>query len=198
MTTGPAAPDALIPELEDCRRKFEQIREDAARLVEGLDNRQFNWRPGSGQWSIAECLGHLIIAGEAHRRGLDAALERARARGLTGRPPFRYPALQRWILAATAPESRRRFRTPRRFRPLADQPVTAVMPTFLHLQRQFLDRIGQANGLDLARVKVATPISRYYRFRLGIVFAQVAAHEQRHLLQAQRVREHPDFPKPVA
>jgi len=38
----------------------------------------------------------------------------------------------------------------------------------------------------------------YYRFRLGIVFAQVAAHEQRHLLQAQRVREHPDFPKPVA
>jgi hypothetical protein len=190
--------EPLIPELDDYRRQFEQIREETARLVEGLNYEQFNWRPGPGQWSIAECLGHLFITGEAQRRGVDTAMERAHARGLTGRPPFRYPVLQRWILAATAPGSKRRFRAPRRFHPVGGQPVTAVVPTFLHLQRQFLDRIEQANGLDLARVKVVTPISRYYRFCLGMVFAQVAAHERRHLLQARRVREHANFPKSLA
>jgi len=187
----------LIPELEDCRQQFEQVREETVRLVAGLNNVQFNWRPGAGQWSIGECLGHLQIAGDAQRRGIDAAMEQGRARGLTGEPPFRYPVLQRWILNATAPPSRRRFRSPRRFHPVEGQPLTAVVPTFLHLQRQFLERIELANGLDLARVKVVTPISRYYRFCLGMVFAQVAAHERRHLLQAGRVREHPNFPKSV-
>jgi hypothetical protein len=47
----------------------------------------------------------------------------------------------------------------------------------------------RADGLDLRRIKVATPISRFLKMSLGMMFAQAAAHEQRHLMQARRVRE---------
>jgi hypothetical protein len=47
----------------------------------------------------------------------------------------------------------------------------------------------RADGLDLRRVKVATPISRFLKMSLGAMFAQIAAHERRHLEQARRVRE---------
>jgi hypothetical protein len=51
-----------------------------------------------------------------------------------------------------------------------------------------------AEGLDLARVKVPTPISRLLKLSLGMTLAQAAAHERRHLEQARRVRENPRFP----
>jgi hypothetical protein len=36
---------------------------------------------------------------------------------------------------------------------------------------------------------VVTPISRFLKLSLGIMFAQAAAHEQRHVQQARRVWE---------
>ena len=78
---------------------------------------------------------------------------------------------------------------PGRFVPLHGQPVTAVLPTFLHAQDQFTLQLERADGLDLRHVKVATPISLFLRMSLGMMFAQVAAHERRHLAQARRVQE---------
>ena len=77
----------------------------------------------------------------------------------------------------------------KRFVPLHGQPLTAIMPTFLHVQNMFQLQMQRADGLDLARVKVASPISRLLRMSLGAMFAQAAAHGRRHLEQARRVRE---------
>jgi hypothetical protein len=84
---------------------------------------------------------------------------------------------------------RQKLEAPSRFIPLHGQPVTAVLPTFLHVQSQFLLQIDCATGLDLRRIKVATPLSRFLRLSLGAMLAQAAAHERRHLDQARRVRE---------
>jgi hypothetical protein len=89
----------------------------------------------------------------------------------------------------TQPPVRQKMPAPSRFVPLHGQPVTAVLPTFLHVQSQFILQIDRAAGLDLKRVKVATPISRFLRLSLGAMLAQAAAHERRHLEQARRVRE---------
>jgi hypothetical protein len=62
------------------------------------------------------------------------------------------------------------------------------------VQREFIRLAELAKGLDLVRVKVRSPISRFIRFSLGITLAQQAAHERRHLEQARRVRENPAFP----
>jgi hypothetical protein len=76
---------------------------------------------------------------------------------------------------------------PRRFVPVHGQPLTAILPTFLHLQRMLQIQLERAAGLDLARVKVPTPILSVMKLGLGATFAQIAAHERRHLAQARRV-----------
>jgi len=176
------------PDLEPCRQAFEEVRAEAAKLTAGLNEAQFNWRPSAGEWSIEECLGHLTIVGTWEVRAIERAIEDARARGLTGEGPFRYGWLDRWIVRMTEPPVRRKVRSPRQFVPVHEQPITAVMPTFLHVQSMFLLQIERARGLDLARVRVDTPISRFLRLSLGMMFAQAAAHERRHLEQAKRVR----------
>jgi len=183
-----------VAELDDCHRQFEEIADRAQALTTGLSEKQFTWRPKPDAWSIQECLAHLVMVGQTEVRLVEAAIANARSRGITGNGPFRYGWLERTILRQTEPPTRRRFASPRRFRPVHGQPVTAILPTFLHVQRQFAALAEQAKGLDLARVKVPTPMSRLLKFSLGITLAQAAAHERRHLEQARAVRESPGFP----
>ena len=182
-------PSVGSPELEQYRQQFEEVKVQARELTAGLNEEPFNWRPASNQWSIEECLAHLTIVGQWEVGAIERAIQDARARGLTGSGPFRYGPLDRFIVRMTEPPVRRKVRSPRRFLPQHGQPVTAIVPTFLHLQSQFLMQIERADGLDLGRVNVATPISRFLRMSLGMMFAQAAAHEHRHMEQARRVRE---------
>ena len=183
-----------VPDLEDCQRQFQQIGEGVGALAEGLTEAQFTWRPRQQGWSIQECFGHLTIVGQQYLRLIENAIQQARVRRITGNPPFHYGWLERSFLRQNEPPVRRRVPAPRRFRPVHGQPVTAILPTLLHVQREFIRLAELAKGLDLVRVKVRSPISRFIRFSLGITLAQQAAHERRHLEQARRVRENPAFP----
>ena len=184
-----------VRELEEYQKQFEHLGAQAKLLTQGLSEAQFNWRPEAKAWSIEECLAHLTMVGQTEVRLIERAIEVGRAHGVTGNGPFQYGWLERTILRQTEPPARRRFSAPRRFRPVHGQPLTAILPTFLHVQRQFVQLASQADGLDLSRVKVATPMTRLVKFSLGMTLAQAAAHERRHLEQARRVRENPGFPK---
>ena len=169
---------------------------EAQALVEGLGEEEFNWRPGAGEWSVEECVAHLTMVGHVELGHIEHAIDGARARGLTGSGPFEYSAIERFILRETEPPVRHAMPALKRFVPAHNQPLTAVMPTFFHVQRMFMLQMERADGLDLRRVKVVTPISRFLKCSLGTTFAQAAAHERRHLAQARRVRSR--IPKGVA
>jgi len=176
-------------ESEEYRLQFERIASEAEELTAGLTEARFNWRPAPDQWSIEECLAHLTAVGQVAVQAVEAAVDEARARGIMGTGPFEYPAWERFLLRETEPPVRHPLPAPKRFVPLHGQPVTGVLPTFLHVQRQFTIQIERADGLDLRRVKVATPITRLLKWSLGTSLAQTAAHERRHMAQARRVRE---------
>ena len=175
-------------ELENCHRQFEEISKQAQELTAGLTEAQFNWRPSTAEWSIEECLAHLTMVGQVEADAVEAAISRAREQGITGSGPFEYPAWERYILRETEPPVRNPMPAPKRFIPVHEQPITGILPTFLHVQHRFLQQIERADGLDLRRVKVPTPIVPLMRMSLGSTLVQAAAHERRHLAQARRVR----------
>ena len=176
-------------ELEKYHKEFESIATQAQELVAGLTEAQFNWRPAPSAWSIQECLAHLTMVGQVEASAIEEAVTRARQQGLTGLGPFTYPAWERYILRETEPPVRNPMEAPKRFVPLPEQPVTGILPTFLHVQQRFQLQIERADGLDLRKVKVPTPIMKLLKMSLGSTLAQAAAHERRHLEQASRVRE---------
>jgi len=176
-------------ELEKYHKEFESIATQAQELVAGLTEAQFNWRPAPSAWSIQECLAHLTMVGQVEANAIEEAVTRAREQGLTGLGPFTYPAWERYILRETEPPVRNPMEAPKRFVPLPEQPVTGILPTFLHVQQRFQLQIERADGLDLRKVKVPTPIVKLLKMSLGSTLAQAAAHERRHLEQASRVRE---------
>jgi hypothetical protein len=95
------------------------------------------------------------------------------------------------------PPARMKMRAPKSFQPPPQRSRHEIMAAFRAYQVQFIDRLRQANGLDLASAKVSSPASQWIRLPLGTGFALMTAHERRHLWQAQRVTAAEGFPAPT-
>jgi hypothetical protein len=175
-------------QLDQYRKEYDAIKQDATELTSGLTYAQFNWKPSPKEWSIEECLGHLVLTGNFMLKNLEPAVEAAKAAGIAGTGPFPLSGFDKFALKHTEPPIKRKASAPKFLRPLHDQPITAVLPSFLHLQDQLMLWIERSEGLNAARIKVKTPIP-LLKFSLAGAFAQTASHERRHIQQAWRVRK---------
>ena len=180
--------EALQPEIRNYLRQFEEATESAQHLVEGLSRDQLEWKEGPDRWSIAECLSHLNVTADQYYPAIDRSMRRARERGLLGKGPFRHGFLMNRFIAMLEPPPGRSFKAPQNFRPRARNLADEVGTFFVH-QEAIMKRVRQADGLDLARVKLVSPASRLLRMSLGQCFAFLATHERRHLWQSARVKE---------
>ncbi len=194
MTEVTTETHTLAPPLDEYRRQFEVVRDDARQLIEGLDREQLNWSPAPGSWSIAQCLVHLNAVDRAYVRRLERGIEEARERGLVGGGKIRYGVLERWFIRSMEPPPRRRFPAPRPVVPAADHDRETV-EKFLATQERLIELLQLANGVDVVQAKIVSPLSKLLKLRLGAAFAFLAAHDRRHLWQARQVRRHADFPR---
>jgi hypothetical protein len=186
---------ALAPEVEDLRRQFERISAEADAIVTPLSDHQFNWRPASEAWSVAECIEHLNVTARMYLPKLDQGIADAIRRGRYGEGPFRYSWLGRCFVRIQGPPVKFRIKAPKSFHPGPTRSRAEIMAAFRAYQVQYIDRLRQANGLDLARASVSSPAAAWLRFSLGSGFELMAAHERRHLWQARNVTAHPQFPR---
>ncbi len=190
---GSSAGD-LVVELEDYRIQIGRIKRRCEALVEGLGNEAFNWKPEERRWSICECLSHLNVTAELYLPVIDRAIAKSRSQGLLGDVPARRGLIGGWIVRFSEPPAKRRVKAPKVFLPKAEQPLDSVVPKFIELQDQFVERLWQANGLDLWRTKIRSPAIALLRLSLGETFALLTGHERRHLWQAEQVKGDPGFP----
>jgi hypothetical protein len=185
----------LAPELDAFRAQFEQISSDAEALVSPLTDDQFYWQPATGGWSCAQCVEHLNMSARTYLPTIDEGIAAAIKAGQYGTGPFTYNWLGRLIVAAVSPPPKMRVKAARNIQPVNDRPRAQVMAAFRAYQVQYVDRLRQADGLNLAKARVGSPVSPWIRLPLGSGFALAVAHQRRHLWQAARVVESPEFPR---
>ena len=185
---------ALTPDIEEFRRQYEQLSADADALAQRLTDEQFTWTPAPGLWSVAQCLDHLNATARVYLPALDEGIADAIRRGMYSAGPFSYNWLGRLFVHVLEPPPRFKSKAPKAFLPQPERSRQEILAAFRAYQVQFVDRLRQANGLDLARARVSSPVARWLRIPLGSAFALTAAHERRHLWQAKRVTSNPGFP----
>jgi hypothetical protein len=189
----------LAPELEALRTEFDSVEADANALFAALSDTQFYWSPSPDAWSTAQCIEHLNVTARVYLPALDDSIATAKKWGVYGTGPFKYGWLGPWFVRQMEPPPRRRFKAPAVFRP---SPQTApprkrtdIEAAFRGYQVQFVDRLRQAQGVDLGKARVPSPAAKWLRFPLGSAFALMAAHERRHLWQARQLQIRPDWPR---
>ena len=189
----------MAPELEEFRGQFEALSADAGALVSPLSDAQFSWSPSPDVWSVAQCIEHLNVTARAYLPALDEGIASAIRAGVYGTGPFTYNILGRLMVRSMEPPPLFRFKAPAIFAPpatpQAQRARSEIMAGFRGYQVQYIDRLRQANGVDLAKAKVASPSNRLLHISLGSGFALQIAHERRHLWQARQILSRADFPR---
>ena len=184
----------MHPHLVRARADLVEGTQGWLELVGELDGNQANWRPGPDRWSVAQCLDHVAVVAAAALPGLESLVAAGPRRA--GPASVRYGLVARWFLAAQAPSSRVRSRTPRPYFPSASEiDLDAATARFRAVQERLDAAIGAADGLDLARRRMASPAQALLRLPIGIWLQALPSHALRHLEQARRVRAEPGFPR---
>ena len=179
----------MSAELEKYDRQIEALKCDAHRLLESLTDAQLVWRPSAGSWSIADCLDHLVVTGNESLPRIRTAISEARSRQVFSNDSFRRSVLGGLLIRSMDAPPRIKFKAPRAYAPVLDLPVAEIVEKFFLLQDELQTELRAAEGIDLMRVKVTNPVSKWWKLSLGEEFALAAAHERRHLWQARRMRE---------
>ncbi len=184
----------MTPELDQFLSELETIKADGRSVAADLSEALFNWRPAPDRWSIGDCLAHLNQGVTTTLPAFDKAIAAGRADGLVAPGPFKYGWFARWMARSMEPPPRWRMRSPAVFRTApAARRAEVVVPEFLAVRDRLAERVRQADGLDLARVRVTSPASRLLRLPIGAYFWFVIAHDRRHVWQARQVRNAADF-----
>lgn len=163
--------------------EFEQVTAGARRLAESQDGATFERRPAPERWSPAECFAHLTITTDVYLPLIRGGVAEGRAL-----PPARgrYRSdFKGWLLARSLePSGRFKIKTPRRFEPVDIGGAAQVIADFERSQDALAALVRESSGLDLRRVRIASPFNARMTYNLFACYKIMAAHERRHLAQA--------------
>lgn len=182
--------DDLAPELERILNELDSCDERARELCAGLTPAQLSWKPSPKSWSIAENLIHLRITTETFSPAAGAAIQEARREELFSSGPFSPGLMDRFFIWYVKPPVRIRLPAPQPLRPRLDEALAgSALENFLESQDLMREQIRAAQGIDLIRARVTSPIASYIQMSLLALFRVHTGHELRHLWQASRVRQ---------
>jgi DinB superfamily len=175
--------DNLLVQLQEIRRR-------ATGLVAELTPEQLTRRPDPTRWSIAECLAHLNVTGGTYVPLLENAIQQGRENKILGKGAFKPGALGRLLKWIAEPPPKFRMRAPKTILPPSSITDSAkVIADFMRLQDDWERLVKDCDGLDQEKVKCKTPFPPLPALRLCAPIPWMLAHERRHLLQAEKVKQ---------
>lgn len=181
--------------LEVAIEAHENAVETLDQLVAGLSDEQINWKPEPKTWSIAECIDHLNQGLATYVPRMTPKIEKAHAKGKTGAAPYGRGTFTGRFIVNFLKKPSKKAPAPKAFKPSASVfEVGDVTDRFRENTRRFIALAEQADGLPLGKIKMGTPVSPMLRVSLAQAFELHTLHTPRHLGQAQRVKDHDDFP----
>ena len=181
-------------DFESCLLQVDASKQWFARRVLPLTLEQLRWRPDPKSWSIGECLDHLNIALALYLPKVDDALARARSGVPVGNRLHADWEME--VLRMVEPPVEVRLESPTCTMPPVATDPERLVESFHGTRDQYVRALQQASRLDVTAVCIVEPI--YPRIRsLGGTLAYLAAHDRRHIWQAERVRQAARFPRAV-
>ena len=190
----------MTPQLDEpwppwCLRLFRELNaanDCATALAKTLTPVQLNWKAGPGVWSVGQCLEHLYVTNEVYLRPMSISLE--------GRQPAVVQEITpgwfgRWFIRNYIEPSpkMRRVPAPKKIKPGA-QIEPDILGRFLDSNHRTRDLVLRARNYDVNRIRFKNPFIPVVRFTVGTGLEIISKHQRRHLLQAERIRESPEFP----
>lgn len=156
----------------------------AQRLYD-LANEELNFRSDIKSWSILECLEHLNIYGNFYLPEIESTIRKATY--LSG-PEFRPGFLGNFFAKSMQPKAKlNKMKTFKKTDPIGSKLNRGVIDVFIVQQNKLLELLQMSEKVNLNKLKTGISITKWIRIKLGDTFRFVIYHNQRHILQAERI-----------
>lgn len=175
---------SLSPQLADLRKQFEACTDRVRQMLSENSEDALRAPPAMGGWSILQCIEHLALTNRLYAPIFDEAFPRAQKGGEPYKKDFKGRMLA-WIME---PPYRMKVKTREGLDPVQVGSPQEVLNDFTASQQLIFNWLDRANGLALNDVFVASPFNEKVHYNLFSLFNILAAHERRHLWQAEQVK----------
>jgi hypothetical protein len=182
-----------LPGLIDVASKVPaQVRADFGELR----TNQLNWKPAADTWSVGQCFDHLIVSNGEYFPIFDRVLQGEKTSNSIWES---LPGLPRmWgqmLIKSVSPDAMRKQKAPKILAPTTSAVDAGIINRFLDQQLRVVDYLNTITAVDAEKIIITSPVARIITYSLLDACRVIVAHEQRHLLQAKRVMQLPEFPK---
>ena len=175
----------MHPQLADLSTQLNAVTARALDMARPHDDAAFHKRPPSGGWSAAECMAHLNLTTVEFLPRLDKLFATARL-GFADTQRYRRGLIGAMLAWSLEPPARMRFRTAPRFVPNSTGRKEEILAEWERLQRELDAQLQRASGLHLNELRVRSPFNSRVTYNVYAAFCILAAHERRHVWQAER------------
>ena len=178
----------MSPYLQDVAATYAEARDRLGALTDGMSDETFNAKPSAKGWSVGECVVHLNTIAKGYLPAFEAAITPDAPRG---EGPFRYGWVTRRFIEAVRPGSRA-IPTANNMKPPPASGLRSEIDRDRALARfdddidRFLALCAEADGVDLAGVKVPSPFLSVLKLPVGGFLEALGLHAVRHVAQAER------------
>lgn len=175
--------------------EYQTNQTKARAMVDALSVDQLNWKPAPASWSVAQCLAHMALS----NRDVGLAMKDALDRRVSGRPEtgggLPTPGfLARLAVATLEPPPRFKAQAGPDTQPDLTRYGKEILDEYLASHAKMLAVIREGAALNLDAVSFRHP-ALPLRMPIDAGLELMAAHDRRHLWQAEQVTKAAGFPK---
>lgn len=173
-------------QIQTLKDEFLSSSEIAGKLFSEQSEETLMRRPTTGKWSAAECLAHLTVTSNKFLPDFATAREKAVRESIHSDAPYKMDIVGKFFVRMTEPPARFKVPAPAPFLPGKPTSAKETLAEFLQSQQALLHALDAAAPISMVSVKVCSPATNVIKYNLYSAFCILAAHQRRHLVQAQK------------
>ena len=144
-------------------------------------------QPTANKWSAAQCIEHLNSYGSYYLPAIEMAIKSSKKKGQKPLETFATGWLGNYFTNLMKPSDKmKKMAAPKAHTPIINLDVVKVVAEFIDQQEKMLKLLEDAKSISLSDTKVAISIAKFVKLKLGDVLLFLAAHNERHILQAEK------------
>ena len=176
--------------------QLDEVTAEARAKFGALNREQLNWRPPDGGWSVGQCLEHLIKTSEIYSEDFRSIADGTRATSFWENWSPLSSFFGRF-LTSYMDKDEKTVKTTERFVPPSEIEAN-IVDRFEASQQELISLIDSTSNADWDRTKLTSSFQGFVTYSLADAFRIIAAHQRRHIRQAERVMNDAGFPQTLA
>lgn len=173
-------------------QKLDQASKAFVKEFGRLTPEELNWKPNANQWSVGQCIDHIIVTNETYFPIIRSILTGNYQPTIVQRLPF-LPNFFGKLLLKSIGTSSKKVKTFSVFEPKSSKISSNIVKDFLKHQDHLKTLIENTQHLDHERLVISSPVNKFIVYSLESAFNILVAHEFRHLAQAKEVANWEDI-----